>query len=261
MKFLSIALIAGLHIGATLCAPITAQGIAGRSTHNVISQRQNKGGNSNNKAGASGKSSSSGNSSGAPSADAVQQAADNFASDVSTVSNSLNTLGTTTDTATRKKLANAGFKAESDEDNQRSVLFAAGANKDANTKILDNTPTVLDGLSSIAKDPSDDNTAKQLQTMETARNANILPSITALTNSAFKATGVDATAQKFQSTTGSKSIKATIASEGGASSSSGGGGGGASPSKSGSGSSGNTQSTKGGAATASAQKGNAKGNN
>ncbi|KAK6064267.1 hypothetical protein SCUP234_12168 [Seiridium cupressi] len=207
MKFLVVALVASLHISTSLCAPITSQRIADRSLQNSLEQRQNKG-------------TKSGGKGGAQSANAVQQAADNFAGDVATVSNSLNTLGTTTDQATRKQLANAGFKAESDEDAQRSVLFAAGNNEDANTKIVDNTPTVLDGLTSIAKDPSDANTAKQLQTMETARNANILPSITALTNSAFKASGIDSTAQKFQSTTGSQSIKATVASEGGGNTSS-----------------------------------------
>ncbi|KAK9770778.1 hypothetical protein SCAR479_12569 [Seiridium cardinale] len=207
MKFLVIALVASLHISTSLCAPVASQRIADRSLQNSLEQRQNKG-------------TKSGGKGGAQSANAVQQAADNFAGDVATVSNSLNTLGTTTDQATRKQLANAGFKAESDEDAQRSVLFAAGNNEDANTKIVDNTPIVLDGLTSIAKDPSDANTAKQLQTMETARNANILPSITALTNSAFKASGIDSTAQKFQSTTGSQSIKATVASEGGGNTSS-----------------------------------------
>lgn len=158
MKFTIVALLAGLHIGTSLCAPITSQDIAARTRQTGLESRQNKGGKSN-----------GGSKSGTPSASSVQTAADNFASDVSIVSNSLNTLGTTTDEAERKKLANAGFKAESDEDNQRSVLFAAGQNDAANQKIVDNTPTVLDGLSSIAKDPSDSNTAQQLQTMETAR--------------------------------------------------------------------------------------------
>lgn len=216
MKFVLVVLVAGLQIGTSLCAPIQSHNIAGRSITSGLEVRQNK-------SSKGGSGSNGGSSNKAPSSSAVQQAADNFAQDVSVVSNSLNTLGTTTDQATRKKLADAGFKAESDEDSQRSVLFAAGNNQDANTKIVDNTPIVLDGLSSISKDPSDDNTSKQLQTMEKARNANILPSITALTNSAFKATGINSSAQKFQSTTGSQNIKATIASSGSTASQSSGG--------------------------------------
>ncbi|KAI0121137.1 hypothetical protein BJ170DRAFT_146413 [Xylariales sp. AK1849] len=194
MKFLLVLLVSGLQITTSLCAPIVSRDIEGS-----LVVRQNKGGKG-----------------GKPSTTQVQTAADNFAGDVSTVSNSLNTLGTTTDQAQRTKLANAGFAAESDEDAQRSVLFAAGNNADANTKIVDNTPIVLDGLTSIAKNPSDANTAKQLQTMEAARNPNILPSITALTNSAFKAEGINSAAQTFKPTTGSQNIaKLTASSAGG----------------------------------------------
>lgn len=254
MKLMFVALVAGLHIGTSLCAPILPQEIEGRSVTTTLAARQSRGG--------KGGSGNTGGNNKTPSASAVQQAADNFAGDVSVVSNSLNTLGTTTDQATRKKLANAGFKAESDEDNQRSVLFAAGNNGDANTKIVDNTPIVLDGLSSIAKDPSDDNTAKQLQTMEKARNANILPSITSLTNSAFKATGIDSSAQKFQSTTGSQSIKATIAS--GSSSTSQNSGANTSNSGNGNSNSSNGSSKNNGSSGSSSsnsQKANSKGNN
>lgn len=162
MKFTIVALLAGLHISTSLCAPITPQTIAGQSSREDLRARQNRGG-----------LSTRASKSSTPSASSVQTAADNFSSDVSIVSNSLNTLGTTTDQATRTKLANTGFKAETDEDNQRSVLFAAGQNSAANTKIVDNTPAVLNGFSSIAKNPSDANTAKQLQTMETARYASL----------------------------------------------------------------------------------------
>jgi hypothetical protein len=154
MKFLAVALVFGLQVANSVCAPIDTLGSVGTN----LAARQNKD-----------KGSTSSTSTTNPSAKQVQTAADNFASDVAIVSNSLNTLGTTTDQTQRKSLANAGFKAETNEDAQRSVLFAAGNNQDANTKIVDNTPIVLDGLSSIAKDPSDANTAKQLQTMETAR--------------------------------------------------------------------------------------------
>ncbi|KAH8896506.1 hypothetical protein GQ53DRAFT_585004, partial [Thozetella sp. PMI_491] len=132
----------------------------------------------------------------------VQNAANSFAGDVATVSSSLNGLGTTTDKNKIKQLATAGYNAELDEDQHRAVLFqAAGSSaKAANQKIVDNTPIVLKGLQSIMQNPTQANTAKQLNTIETARNAQILPSITQLSNSAFQAAGVQATAQKFAST-------------------------------------------------------------
>lgn len=55
----------------------------------------------------------------------VQQAADNFATDATTVSASLNSLGSATDPKKIKSLASTAFTAESDEDAQRSVLNAA----------------------------------------------------------------------------------------------------------------------------------------
>ncbi|KAH8659851.1 hypothetical protein BX600DRAFT_51149 [Xylariales sp. PMI_506] len=194
MNSLYLALVLSLHFISALCAPITSGDVAGQPAAGsdllnrlvVLDSRK---------------------TSATPTVKAVQQAADNFASDVSTVSHSLNTLGTTTSQTERVTLANAGYKAESNENAQRAVLFAAGSNTNANTKIVDNTPTVLDGLSSIASNPSDANTEKQLATMEAARNANILPSITSLTQSAFNAVGIDATAEKFASTTGTAALK------------------------------------------------------
>lgn len=47
--------------------------------------------------------------------------------------------------------------------------------------------------------------------METARNANILPSITTLSNAAFDNVGIQTQAKTFQKTTGVKNFKATTA--------------------------------------------------
>ncbi|KAK6815695.1 hypothetical protein PG995_015983 [Apiospora arundinis] len=192
MARMLVSLILALQVASTLGAPVEYTG--------ALEARQNKG---NGKGNGGGKAAG-----GTPSAAAVQKAADNFAGDVSIVSNSLNTLITTTNTAQRSKLAKAGFDAETDEDNQRSVLFAAGKNTAANGLIVKFTPTVLDGLKSIQNNPSQANTEKQVKTMETARNANILPSITKLSQSAFQAAGVNGQAKTFAPTTGSKSAGA-----------------------------------------------------
>ncbi|KAK8064297.1 hypothetical protein PG996_008949 [Apiospora saccharicola] len=211
MARLLVSIILALQVAGTMAAPM--------GTSSSLEARQNnKGGKAN--GGGAGK----GGAGGAPSAAAVQKAADNFAGDVSIVSNSLNTLITTTNTAARTKLAKAGFDAETDEDNQRSVLFASGKNTAANGLIVKFTPTVLDGLKSIQNNPSQANTEKQVKTMETARNANILPSITKLTQSAFQAAGVNAQAKTFASTTGSKSAGAAGAGNGGAKGGAGNGG-------------------------------------
>ncbi|KAH8646566.1 hypothetical protein BGZ60DRAFT_509652 [Tricladium varicosporioides] len=137
-----------------------------------------------------------------PTADAVQTAADNFAKDANTVSASLNQLPSETDATKIKALATTAFKAESDEDAQRAVLFAADPNggASANAKIVKNTPTVLDGLSNIQKNPTPQNVAKMVDTIAAARNPQILPSITQLSNSAMKAVGLPAAAQKFPAT-------------------------------------------------------------
>ncbi|KAK8113581.1 hypothetical protein PG984_014107 [Apiospora sp. TS-2023a] len=202
MARLLVSIILALQVAGTMAAPM--------GTSSSLEARQNnKGGKAN------GGGAAKGGAGGAPSAAAVQKAADNFAGDVSIVSNSLNTLITTTNTAARTKLAKAGFDAETDEDNQRSVLFASGKNTAANGLIVKFTPTVLDGLKSIQNNPSQANTEQQVKTMETARNANILPSITKLTQSAFQAAGVNAQAKTFASTTGSKSAGAAGAGNGG----------------------------------------------
>lgn len=112
-----------------------------------------------------------------PTANAVQTAADNFAKDANTVSASLNQLPSETDATKIKALATTAFKAESDEDAQRAVLFAADPNggASANTKIVKNTPTVLDGLSNIQKNPTPQNVAKMVDTISAARFVSPLP--------------------------------------------------------------------------------------
>ncbi|TVY71569.1 hypothetical protein LSUE1_G007615 [Lachnellula suecica] len=141
-----------------------------------------------------------------PSAASVMSAANAFAGDVATVSNSLNTLPSMTDTKMIKSLATAGYKAESDEDSHRAVLMTAAgsAGSTSNTKIVQNTPTVLTGLQNIMKNPTQATAMKNVATMEKARNTNILPSITQLSNSALSAVGQPATAKKFTPTTGSQ---------------------------------------------------------
>ena len=101
----------------------------------------------------------------------VQKAADAFAGDVATVSNSLNKLATTTDKSTIASLAKAGFVAEMDEDQHRAVLntAAGSAGKSANAKIVKNTPVVLKGLQAMMNTPTQASVKKNLATVENAR--------------------------------------------------------------------------------------------
>ncbi|KAJ4397194.1 hypothetical protein N0V93_001418 [Gnomoniopsis smithogilvyi] len=140
---------------------------------------------------------------------AVTNAASSFAGDVAIVSSSLNSMGNTTDPATMRTLARKAYVAEKDEDQHRAVLngAASGSARQANQKIVDNTPIVLDGLQSIMVNPSMANTMRNLARVESARNANILPSITALSNSAFQQAGVNQQAQQFAPTTGTSSLR------------------------------------------------------
>ncbi|KAI7778570.1 hypothetical protein LA080_001991 [Diaporthe eres] len=146
--------------------------------------------------------------------ESVPQAANAFAGDVAVVSSSLNGMGTTTDQNQIRTMARKAFAAEKDEDQHRAVLDdAAGRDaRQANQKIVDNTPIVLDGLQSMMKNPSMANVMKQLSKVESARNANILPSITQLSNSALQNTGSDQKAKKFDPTTGTQSLKQLMAS-------------------------------------------------
>ncbi|CZR70137.1 uncharacterized protein PAC_20038 [Phialocephala subalpina] len=131
----------------------------------------------------------------------VKTASSNFATDANTVSASINKMGQTTDKNTIKSLATTAFNAESDEDAQRSVLAAAAgsAGKASNAKIVKNTPTVLDGLSAIMRNPA--SVKSNLQTIQNARNPQILPSITQLSNAALSAMGLPQTQQQFPATT------------------------------------------------------------
>ncbi|KAL3426906.1 hypothetical protein PVAG01_00415 [Phlyctema vagabunda] len=150
-----------------------------------------------------------------PSSRAVMAAASNFANDANTVSASLNSMGTETDPRKIRSLATAAFNAESDEDAQRAVLAAAAgsAGTAPNAKIVKNTPAVLDGLSNIMKSPNTRTTKSNVATIEAARNPQILPSITSLSNSALKAVGMPATAQTFPATTASKAAAAAAAAD------------------------------------------------
>ncbi|KAK0103352.1 hypothetical protein ONS95_005378 [Cadophora gregata] len=108
---------------------------------------------------------------GTPGAPAVQYAAGAFANDATTVSASLNALGTEQNPEMIRALASVAFTAESDEDQRRNVLNTAGgsAAKNANSLIVKNTPAVLDGLQAIMNDPTPANAKSNLQTIEAAR--------------------------------------------------------------------------------------------
>ncbi|KAB8298332.1 hypothetical protein EYC80_002059 [Monilinia laxa] len=132
----------------------------------------------------------------------VQSAVSGFANDANTVSAALNKLPSMTDPFQISALAGQAFSAESDEDSQRSVLFAAAgtAGAAANSKIVQNTPTVLNGLKAMMNAPSFLTVKSNVATIQAARNPNILPSITQLSNAALGAMGLPATAQKFPAT-------------------------------------------------------------
>ncbi|PVH84272.1 hypothetical protein DL98DRAFT_569237 [Cadophora sp. DSE1049] len=142
---------------------------------------------------------------GTPGAPGVQYAAGAFANDATTVSASLNALGTEQNPEMIRALASVAFTAESDEDQRRNVLNTAGgsAAKNANALIVKNTPAVLDGLQNIMNDPTPATAKTNLQSIETARNPNILPSITELSNAAMMMTGLQPLAVEFPPTTGS----------------------------------------------------------
>lgn len=80
-------------------------------------------------------------------------------------------VGTTTDPDQIRTMARKAFVAEEDEDQHRAVLDdAAGRDaRQANQKIVDNTPIVLDGLQSMMRNPSMANVMRQLSKVESAR--------------------------------------------------------------------------------------------
>jgi hypothetical protein len=106
-----------------------------------------------------------------PSMAAVQQATTNFAKDANTVSASLNQLPEETSATNIKSLATTAFKAESDEDAQRAVLAAAAgsAGSASNTKIVQNTPTVLKGLKAIMQKPTAATVKTNVATIQNSR--------------------------------------------------------------------------------------------
>ncbi|KAH7397505.1 hypothetical protein BKA64DRAFT_753047 [Cadophora sp. MPI-SDFR-AT-0126] len=136
----------------------------------------------------------------------VMYAAGAFANDAMTVSASLNTLGTETDPEKIRQIATTAFQAESDEDQRRNVLATAAGSAGAksNALIVKNTPAVLDGLMTIQNDPTPETAAAALPAIEQARNPNILPSITQLSQAALDNAGVTSmTAVTFPLTVGS----------------------------------------------------------
>lgn len=130
--------------------------------------------------------------------ESVSTAATSFAGDVAIVSSSLNgselntfahiyitqilitpwlLVGQTTDPQQIRTMARKAFVAEKDEDQHRAVLddgASGGAARQANQKIVDNTPIVLDGLQSMMQNPSMANVMRQLSKVESARYARTL---------------------------------------------------------------------------------------
>jgi hypothetical protein len=104
---------------------------------------------------------------------AVQQATTNFAKDANTVSASLNQLPDETSANSIKSLATTAFNAESDEDAQRAVLAVAAAagsaGSSSNTKIVQNTPTVLEGLKAIMQKPTAVTVKSNVATIQNSR--------------------------------------------------------------------------------------------
>ncbi|KAG4436561.1 hypothetical protein IFR05_007956 [Cadophora sp. M221] len=223
MKFLSIVLLS--LIGTSVAAPLNGRATsATRATSSTAPKAPAKGGASGASSGAAAKSSSApaakataGSSMTGPAgtpatvqgnsnAASVMYAAGAFANDAMTVSASLNTLGTETDPEKIRQLATVAFQAESDEDQRRNVLATAAGSAGAksNALIVKNTPAVLDGLMTIQNDPTPETAAAALPGIESARNPNILPSITQLSQAALDNAGVTSmTAVEFPLTVGS----------------------------------------------------------
>ncbi|KAI6247224.1 hypothetical protein HI914_05104 [Erysiphe necator] len=184
---------------AAVAGPISLQARAKGSSNNATSTSQ-----SSQSSKSSTKAAQSSGTTPNVTKDSVSRAADNFAQDAGIVSNAINKMTSMTDQSAIKDAAQRAFDAESDEDNQRQILAAAAgsAGDSANGKIMKFTPTVLNGLNAIVMDPSPDSVQMNTKMMEDPRNANILPSITQLSNAALDAMGLDMTAPKLRSTTG-----------------------------------------------------------
>jgi hypothetical protein len=140
----------------------TAKASTGQSTASTAPKGSTNGGTTK---------AASGSSSQMPSVAAVQQASTNFAKDANTVSASLNQLPGETSANSIKSLATTAFNAESDEDAQRAVLAAAAgsAGSASNTKIVQNTPTVLKGLKAIMQNPTTANVKSNVATIQNSR--------------------------------------------------------------------------------------------
>lgn len=89
------------------------------------------------------------------------------------VSASLNQLPDGTSANSIKSLATTAFNAESDEDAQNSVLAAAAGSAGSvlNTKIVQNTPTVLKELKAIMQSPIAATVKSNAATIQNSRSA------------------------------------------------------------------------------------------
>ncbi|TVY12673.1 hypothetical protein LARI1_G009546 [Lachnellula arida] len=132
----------------------------------------------------------------------VSSAITSFSDDVNTVSTALMALKSETDANTITAIATNGLSAESDEDNQRQVLFrfAGDAGTDSNQLITTFTPDVLNGFQAIINNPSPGTAQDQAQQISLIRNTNILPSITGLANAALAGVGEGPSAPSFTPT-------------------------------------------------------------
>ncbi|CCU81471.1 hypothetical protein BGHDH14_bgh06570 [Blumeria hordei DH14] len=137
-----------------------------------------------------------------PTPQMVSVAAKSFANDANTVSNALNQLPGMTDRSSIIAMSKKAYFAELDEDKHRDVLArAAGADGQvSNGKIMKFTPAVLDGLKEMYTSGTPAKVNQNIPAIQRARNPNILPSITQLSNAALKKMNLPADQQNFQPT-------------------------------------------------------------
>ncbi|CAD6501443.1 BgTH12-01695 [Blumeria graminis f. sp. triticale] len=137
-----------------------------------------------------------------PTPQSVSVAAKSFANDANTVSNALNQLPGMTDRNSIIAMSKKAYFAELDEDKHRDVLArAAGSDGQvSNGKIMKFTPAVLDGLKEMYTSGTPAKVNQNIPAIQRARNPNILPSITQLSNAALKKMNLPADQQNFPPT-------------------------------------------------------------
>lgn len=101
----------------------------------------------------------------------VASAITSFSDDVYAVSAALSVLESETDANSIAALAATGFRAETDEDSHRQVLFrfAEDAGNNANLLITTFTSDVLSGFQAIINDPSPETASGQAQQISAIR--------------------------------------------------------------------------------------------